>query len=1298
MNRIYRLIWSALHQTWIAVGELTRAYKKTATVSVAIALSGMVFSTQAAAETQIITLPGDGIAYELQPLDDLDGITNTNVSKNGTDGKAAYIFQTKDGTLIADNPISVNSDVRIGGGNGGNGTDDDDGDGGDGGHGAVAISGDHLRIENNGFIGGGAGGEGGEGGYGKKSGNGGNGAVAINGNYLQVNNNGLISGGNGNLGGGYGGSGAVAIKGDHLKIDNQGSIKGGNGGYGFDGGNGGSGGAAINGDDLQIDNSGTLRGGSGGDGHRGDGLRHGGHGGTAIIGNNLTINNKNNGKIEGGYAGNNDYGGYGGYGGMAINGNQLTIENQGTIQGGDGGIGTVHHGGDGGMAINGNQLTINNQRTIQGGEGGAGDMHDDNGGDGGNGGIAINGVHLLIENSDIIQGGDGGYGGHAIDKNSGDGGNGAAAINGDDLQIVNSGTIKGGKGGKRGLIQDDNDDEWRTVSANDLLGSSGNGGNAISGSNLTIINRGHIIKGEKGDNSQGNTSVQDGAAIYLSAGNNSLTLKAGSDIQGDIVLASDARASNSLKIISKAETTINGNLKANDNTNVTLSGKQVSFSKNADFGNGTTLTFADGIDIKADKAYLHADKITFNNTNIHLNISNWDQSEITLASTDNGISGNYNDNTTTNSLLTAHAKDYVGLMLDNGQKNLKYGLKWFDESGDGHGIFDLREDATLNLNVNLTGNKSKNDNNWDGQSLTKKGLGTLQLSAKNTYSGATNIKKGTLRLAVADAIARTSEMNIKPKGILNLGGNNQEISLIKNQGVILINDLGASRLSNAVTVTGNMHNSGTLILNNCKNCTGQTYIQNGNWIGEGGTVQFGAILGDDHSITDKLQINGTATGTTNVQVMNEGRTGAQTIEGIELISTTSTTSDAFKQKGRIIAGSFEYHLQQGTNSGQNMNNWYLTSKVKTNSGDNPSDATGDGAGTGSSDADNSGGNSSGTGNNSHSSNKEIRVFRPEAGSYASNLAAANTLFSMRLHNRQGNGWYTDPVSGEKKDNSAWVRIVQGHNKNTMSDEQSKTTANRTVFQIGGDILAGSLAEYDQLHIGLTGGYAKQNSTTHNHLSGYHSDGKVEGYSAGIYATWYQKPHERNGAYVDSWILYNWFNNTVQGEQLAKEKYHSHGMSASLETGYDYHVAAYQLSADMQHDIYLRPQVQIQWSDVKANDHTERNGTRVYGKGNGNIQTRLGMRVSLDRHHQHKESASRIEPFAEINWLHNSKDYGVNMTDATTTIRGRHNMAEIKIGVEGQIKDNLRLWGNISQQLGKHDQRDTQGMAGIKYMF
>ncbi|MGQ7110704.1 autotransporter outer membrane beta-barrel domain-containing protein [Escherichia sp. TWPC-MK] len=44
--------------------------------------------------------------------------------------------------------------------------------------------------------------------------------------------------------------------------------------------------------------------------------------------------------------------------------------------------------------------------------------------------------------------------------------------------------------------------------------------------------------------------------------------------------------------------------------------------------------------------------------------------------------------------------------------------------------------------------------------------------------------------------------------------------------------------------------------------------------------------------------------------------------------------------------------------------------------------------------------------------------------------------------------------------------------------------------------------------------------------GYKSDGRISGYSAGLYATWYQNDANKTGAYVDSWALYNWFDNSV----------------------------------------------------------------------------------------------------------------------------------------------------------------------------
>lgn len=50
--------------------------------------------------------------------------------------------------------------------------------------------------------------------------------------------------------------------------------------------------------------------------------------------------------------------------------------------------------------------------------------------------------------------------------------------------------------------------------------------------------------------------------------------------------------------------------------------------------------------------------------------------------------------------------------------------------------------------------------------------------------------------------------------------------------------------------------------------------------------------------------------------------------------------------------------------------------------------------------------------------------------------------------------------------------------------------------------------------------------------GYKSDGRISGYSAGLYATWYQNDANKTGAYVDSWALYNWFDNSVSSDIMS----------------------------------------------------------------------------------------------------------------------------------------------------------------------
>ncbi|EGT3572261.1 autotransporter outer membrane beta-barrel domain-containing protein [Citrobacter amalonaticus] len=1171
------------------------------------------------------------------------------------------------GAGIAGNSLMITNDGAITGGDGSYGYDDNGGTGGIGGAGISgtdltiintyritggegnssgtggdAISGSALSITNSGAI------LGGGGGFGYNGAEGGNAGAGISGSNMVIDNiaRGSITGGRGNSSS----IGGDAISGTDLRITNGGSIVGGEGGFGYDGVEGGNAGAGISGSNIVIDNiaRGSITGGAG---------ESGSVGGDAISGTDLRISN--GGSIVGGE------GGYGyGYGenasnaGAGISGSEIIIDNLagGSITGGEGGSGGLDGLGGagrpsaGGTGILGDNLAINNGGSITGGEG-AFAGGDTTSPDGANGGTAISGHNLTISNlaGGIITGGKGSYSGSTNSTNISNGGNGGVGIFGDSLGISNSGSIVGGKG---------------SYSSNG--GANGVGGAAISGSNLTIINN-RVITGGAPYSSGG----EAGAAISLTGGSNMLTLNTDSTITGDIRLADGATT---LQIVSndEANRAINGNLTVGQSASVTLSEQPIEFTGNASFAEGAALTLGSDVSLKA------ASLSVGNNASLNANITHWDMQDILLVETTNGITGAFSYS---NALVAGmNQPDFA--YINAGSRIIKYSLYWNGLDSDAHGTFTLDEGRTFDLGVALADNTAHVNPAWDGKSLTKAGEGTLILSAENTYTGSTSVSEGMLKTTTSNAFASTSGVTIGEEGTLNLNGNSQTVNALDNRGTLLIDDYGVPPSSPLnVMLTGDVTNSGNIILNNSMTSAGNTLTINGDYAGHGGTLSLGTVLGGDSSLTDKLVITGNATGTTYVHVNNENGSGALLHEGIKIIETGSSTPEAFVQQGRIVAGSYEYHVKQGTASGSDRNNWYLTHLADTPDPDDAPDVI----------------------DNDRPAPGEpsdaVNVYRPEGGSYASNLAAANTLFNTRLQDRQGGSWYTDPATGERHMTSLWLRTSGGHSKGRMSDGQNTSSSNRVVVQLGGALLQGSVNGTDSYQLGVMAGYGKQDNDIHNSLSGYGSRGEVSGYSAGLYGTWYQNAVDKTGLYVDSWVLYNWFDNTVKGDELAQESYKSKGLTASLESGYAFHMGSFTVPGDWESNVYIRPQAQVTWMGVKANDHTEKNGTRVQGQGDNNIQTRLGMRLYANgKSSAEKGTVREFEPFIEANWIHNSKQYGVRMNDTSTSLQGSRNVGEVKVGVEGRLTRDLSVWGNVAQQMGNNGFRDTSGVLGIKYQF
>lgn len=325
--------------------------------------------------------------------------------------------------------------------------------------------------------------------------------------------------------------------------------------------------------------------------------------------------------------------------------------------------------------------------------------------------------------------------------------------------------------------------------------------------------------------------------------------------------------------------------------------------------------------------------------------------------------------------------------------------------------------------------------------------------------------------------------------------------------------------------------------------------------------------------------------------------------------------------------------------------------------------------------------------------------RPEGASYTANLAAANTMFVTSLHDRLGESQYIDMLTGEKKVTSLWLRQVGTHNRWHDGSGQLSTQSNGYVAQLGGDLTQWYGKGSRRAHLGLMAGYGNNQSKTRSGKTDYQSRGTVDGYSVGMYGTWFNNEADKSGLYVDSWLQYSWFNNHVKGEQQAAESYRSRGLTASLETGFTFMAGSFTGSKGSQNDWFIQPQAQAVWMGIKAQDHTESNGTRVTGDGEGNIMTRLGVRTYLKGHAKTDEGKARtFEPFVEANWIHNTRQFGTIMDDASVRQSGNRDLGELKTGVEAKLNKNLHAWGNVGVQAGDKGYSNTSATIGLKYSF
>ncbi|WP_295568923.1 autotransporter outer membrane beta-barrel domain-containing protein [uncultured Stenotrophomonas sp.] len=427
----------------------------------------------------------------------------------------------------------------------------------------------------------------------------------------------------------------------------------------------------------------------------------------------------------------------------------------------------------------------------------------------------------------------------------------------------------------------------------------------------------------------------------------------------------------------------------------------------------------------------------------------------------------------------------------------------------------------------------------------------------------------------------------------------------------------------------------------------------GNFTGADGTLLFNTVLAGDDAATDKLVIGGDTSGTANVRVNNVGGAGAQTVNGIELITVAGASDGQFNLAGRAVGGQYEYFLHKGNGAD---GNWYLRSQLPTQPDPCVIDPS------------------------LPECNPEVPepVLRPEPGAYLANLQAAQTMFRLGYHDRH---------AGQNA-GRAWARVDGSRNGFDAVSQQLDIRGNSQALTAGADLWRADSGS----SVGVMLSTGNASSTSTNELTGYYARGKVKGEALGLYGTW----RGGNGAdpyagfYVDGSVQRAQFRNRVEGIGLATERYDSRAWQGAVETGY-----AFRVGGASNGGIYLEPQLQVGYSRWDDYRHTETNGTVVGAENADGLFGRAGVRLSGVTHWGN--GVAEVQPYLAANWLHTRAESQISMDGEVVDARIPRSRGEFSFGASVKFGSGVGIWAGIARQQGQ-GYHQTSAQLGVNYRW
>lgn len=778
----------------------------------------------------------------------------------------------------------------------------------------------------------------------------------------------------------------------------------------------------------------------------------------------------------------------------------------------------------------------------------------------------------------------------------------AALVKGKSVtSIINNGTIKNDNGGAVLIDISGQTSDMMKLENKGAINSTGTAIDVINGSNVTIINTGTI-------------SGSDNAISFENDGNNSLILKAGSSLEGNVTTTGSAISTIALNDSGNEDSNFIGVNAGDGFKSLTMDGTDWTLTGDIDL-TGT----GDSLIVKTGNLTLGGDVKNTGSTLIN------DAASLQIG-TGSGANASLEGNVTNNGTL----------------------------------IFNQAEDYSFAGDISGTGNLVKEDAN------------TLTLTGNNSFSGDTTLKAGTTLVAENATMGPdggTGVININSGATLASAGTVNSSVAIAAGGVLaswnaVSGNENASTPVTGNTINGDVTNQGTLQIAGGNN-VGNAFTINGNYTGdENSRIVMNTEAGTDDSLTDHLAITGDSAGSSALEVANIGGQGAQTINGIELISVGGASDASFTLDKPVVAGMWEYDLYKHDDG-----NWYLESKASDTPDPTPDPIP---------DPDDNGGGDNGGGDTPPAP----EVYRPEAGVYMANYLAAQQMFIHKRDDRD------QLMLRDADDLNTWMYVKGEYNDGNFADSNLKYKIRSAVVQLGSDFLSKNLST-GTLHSGFMLGAGYSDTTADARHNSRSADGRVNGYNVGVYATWQEDQKLRLGSYIDSWASYSWYNSQVNGDDMPGEKYDSQGYAASLEVGH-----AWLVPSEKARTMKFEPQGQVVYSNLDQDNHVEYNGTRVNTPDNDAVLGRIGLKAS----YVDQKVVEAWQPYGAVNWLIGNGMSDLNFNGETLDSNVPSNRFQLETGVSGKVNDATTVSFRVSSEWGDNSYNAYSGHMLVNYRW